>query len=48
MYLVGFVIMLWNVWQTLAGKVRSEAPMTETPYDESADQPLPPTAVPAE
>ncbi len=48
MYLAGFVIMLWNVWQTLAGKVRSEAAMTETPYDQSADQPLPPTAVPAE
>ena len=48
MYLAGFVIMLVNVWQTLAGKVRAEAPMTETPYDPSADQPLPPTAVPAE
>ena len=48
MYLAGFVIMLVNVWQTLAGKVRAEAPMTETPYDRSADQPLPPTAVPAE
>ncbi|WP_284126160.1 cytochrome-c oxidase, cbb3-type subunit I [Parerythrobacter aestuarii] len=48
LYLGGFGIMLFNVWQTIAGKVREEAPMTETPYDEAADRPLPPTAVPAE
>ena len=48
LYLSGFVIMLYNVWQTLAGKLRSEAPMTETPYDEQADRPLPAAAVPAE
>jgi cytochrome c oxidase cbb3-type subunit 1 len=48
LYLSGFVIMLFNVWQTLAGRLRDEAPMTETPYDESADHPLPPAAEPAE
>jgi len=48
LYLAGFAIMLFNVWQTLAGRLRSEAPMTETPYDERSDRPLPPAAVPAE
>ncbi|ANY19633.1 hypothetical protein A6F68_01114 [Tsuneonella dongtanensis] len=48
LYLAGFAIMLWNVAQTLAGKVRTEAPMTETPHDPAADRPIPPTAVPAE
>ena len=48
LYLAGFVIMLWNVARTLAGAVRSEAPMTETPHDRAADRPLPPLAVPAE
>ena len=48
LYLSGYVIMIWNVWQTLAGRVREEAPMTETPHDENADRPLPPAAVPAE
>ena len=48
LYLSGFLVMLWNVGQTLAGKVRDEAPMTETPHDPVADRPIPPTAVPAE
>jgi cytochrome c oxidase cbb3-type subunit 1 len=48
LYLSGFLIMLFNVWQTLAGRVRDEAPMTETPHDREADRPIPPTAVPAE
>ncbi|QZD93090.1 cytochrome-c oxidase, cbb3-type subunit I [Qipengyuania xiapuensis] len=48
LYLSGFLIMLYNVWQTLAGRLRDEAPMTETPHDEEADRPVPPTAVPAE
>src|SRR3546814_10156649 len=46
LYLAGFVIMLVNVWATLAGKVRAEKPMTETPYNAAADRPLAP--VPAE
>ena len=36
---------------TIAGKLRDEAPMTETPYNEAADRPLAmpaPTAAPAE
>ncbi|MBL9066800.1 MAG: cytochrome-c oxidase, cbb3-type subunit I [Sphingopyxis sp.] len=46
MYLAGFLIMIVNVWATLAGRVRAEKPMTETPYNAAADRPL--VAVPAE
>jgi len=46
MYLAGFLIMVFNVWATLGGKVRAEKPMTETPYNAAADRPLAP--VPAE
>jgi cytochrome c oxidase cbb3-type subunit I len=40
MYLAGFLIMIVNVWATLAGRVRAEKPMTETPYNAAADRPL--------
>ncbi|MBU0822846.1 MAG: cbb3-type cytochrome c oxidase subunit I, partial [Alphaproteobacteria bacterium] len=40
MYLAGFLIMIVNVWATLAGRVRAEKPMTETPYSAVADRPL--------
>jgi cytochrome c oxidase cbb3-type subunit 1 len=40
MYLAGFLIMVVNVWATLAGKVRAEKPMTETPNNVAADRPL--------
>ncbi len=46
MYLAGFLIMIVNVWATLAGKIRAEKPMTETPHNTAADRPL--VAVPAE
>lgn len=46
LYLSGFVIMIVNVWATLAGKVRDEKPMTETPHNAAADRPL--IAIPAE
>jgi len=44
------VIMVYNVWMTIAGKQRDEKPMTETPHDPEADKPLvqEPAAVPAE
>jgi len=50
LYLSGFIIMIVNVWATLAGKVRDEKPMTETPHNAAADRPapIPATAVPAE
>ncbi|ALC12868.1 peptidase S41 [Sphingopyxis sp. 113P3] len=46
MYLAGFLLLVFNVWATLAGKFREEKPMTETPYNAAADRPLAP--VPAE
>ncbi|WAT18176.1 cytochrome-c oxidase, cbb3-type subunit I [Aurantiacibacter sp. MUD11] len=46
LYLAGAALLVWNVWMTIAGKLREEAPMTETPYDAEADRPV--TAVPAE
>lgn len=46
MYLAGFILLVYNVWATLAGKIRDEKPMTETPYNAAADRPLAP--VPAE
>ena len=40
LYLAGFVIMIVNVWATIAGRVRSEKPMTETPHNPATDRPL--------
>ena len=48
MYLSGAVIMTINVWKTIAGSLRQEAPMTETPYDAATDRPLVASATPAE
>lgn len=46
LYLAGAVIMVINIWKTIAGQVREEKSMTETPYDPVSDRPL--VAVPAE
>ena len=46
LYLAGAVIMVVNIWMTIAGRLRAEKPMTETPYDPASDKPL--VAVPAE
>ncbi|QZH76321.1 MAG: cytochrome-c oxidase, cbb3-type subunit I [Erythrobacter sp.] len=46
LYLAGAVIMVINVWATILGKQRAEAPMTETPYNREADRPA--AAIPAE
>ena len=46
LYLSGAIVMVYNVWMTLADHIRDEKPMTETPHDEAADKPL--VAVPAE
>ncbi len=40
MYLSGALIMVFNVWMTIAGRQRQEKPMTETPYDATLDRPL--------
>ena len=50
LYLAGAAIMVVNIWMTIAGKLRAEAPLTETPFDAGRDHPLMPSAaaVPAE
>ncbi|MCB2013706.1 MAG: cytochrome-c oxidase, cbb3-type subunit I [Sphingobium sp.] len=40
LYLSGAILMAYNVWMTIAGHLREEKPMTETPYNEAADRPL--------
>ena len=47
LYLAGALVMVWNVWMTIAGKLRDEAPMRDAAYDPSADRPLPTKAHPA-
>ncbi len=46
MYLAGAIIMVYNVWMTIAGKQRDEKSMTETPHNVDADKPI--VAQPAE
>ena len=41
-YLAGALLMVWNVWMTIAGRLRNEAPMSTAPYDPQADRPLAP------
>ena len=40
LYLTGALIMVFNVWQTIAGHLRAEKPMTETPHNAEADRPF--------
>ena len=43
--------MSYNIWMTLAGKQREEAPMRGAAYDQDKDRPIvdpTPSAVPAE
>jgi cytochrome c oxidase cbb3-type subunit 1 len=42
LYLAGAVIMVWNIWMTIAGKLRDEAPMSSPAYDPARDRPLVP------
>ena len=46
LYLSGALMMVYNVWRTIAGHQRQEKPMTETPHNAEADRPF--IAVPAE
>lgn len=41
LYLLGALFMVWNVWMTIAGKLRDEKPLTDAAYDPAADKPLP-------
>ena len=47
LYLGGGLVMAYNVWMTVAGRLRSEAPMTETSYNADADRPLAPAGIAA-
>ena len=48
LYLAGGFVMVWNVWNTIAGRLREEAPLTDAPYDPEKDRPLPQTMRPAQ
>jgi cytochrome c oxidase cbb3-type subunit 1 len=41
LYLAGGIVMVWNVWNTIAGRLREEAPLTDAPFDPEKDRPLP-------
>ncbi len=43
-YLSGALIFAFNIGMTIAGRIRVEKPMTETPYNAAADRPLLPQA----
>ena len=40
LYLAGAVVMTVNVWRTILGHQRSEAPMRDAAYDPEKDRPL--------
>ncbi len=46
LYLLGAALLVVNVWRTILGHRREEAPMTSAAYDEETDRPA--VAVPAE
>lgn len=41
LYFLGAIFMVWNVWMTIAGKLRAEAPLSTAPFDPARDHPLP-------
>ncbi len=42
LYLAGTILMIVNVWLTIRGRLRVEAPMSDAHYDPAADRPLAP------
>ncbi|MDK2768321.1 MAG: cytochrome-c oxidase, cbb3-type subunit I [Sphingomonas sp.] len=42
LYLAGALVMVWNVWMTIAGRLREEAPLSTASYDPDKDRPLVP------
>jgi cytochrome c oxidase cbb3-type subunit I len=42
LYLAGAAIMVWNLWRTIVGDLREEAPMHDASYNREADRPLVP------
>jgi cytochrome c oxidase cbb3-type subunit 1 len=45
LYFAGAIFMVWNVWMTIAGKLRDEAPMTTAAFDPAKDRPVVPAAL---
>jgi cytochrome c oxidase cbb3-type subunit 1 len=41
LYLAGAGVFAFNIAMTIAGRLRTEKPMTETPHDPARDRPLP-------
>jgi cytochrome c oxidase cbb3-type subunit 1 len=39
-YLTGSLVMAWNIYKTIKGELRQEAPMTDAAYDPEADRPV--------
>ena len=46
LYLTGGIVMAYNVWQTVAGRLRQEEPLRQAAFDPAADRPR--LATPAE
>ncbi|MBD2841066.1 cytochrome-c oxidase, cbb3-type subunit I [Erythrobacter rubeus] len=42
LYLAGAAVLTFNVWMTIAGRLREEAPLYQAAYDAEADRPLAP------
>ncbi|MFA6117956.1 MAG: cytochrome-c oxidase, cbb3-type subunit I [Sphingomonas sp.] len=42
LYLAGALFMVWNIWMTIAGKLRDEAPMSSPAFDPARDIPVVP------
>ena len=42
LYFTGALFMVWNVWMTIIGRVRTEAPMSSPAFDPERDRPLVP------
>ena len=40
LYFVGALFMVWNIWMTIAGKLRSEAPLADAAFDPASDRPV--------
>ena len=45
LYLSGFLIMVWNIAQTIRGNLRDEKPMTDAAFNRESDRPLPQLAL---
>ncbi|SCW35536.1 cytochrome c oxidase cbb3-type subunit 1 [Sphingobium faniae] len=48
LFLAGAVVMVWNVWQTIAGRQREERPMSTARHDVAKDRPIVAAPQPAE